>query len=75
MQQEYRTQGQGQRGDLGAEAIEAVAEPQAAKIDAGGAAVAAQVAGAILEEGRKNTLLDKGDSLTIMAAHLPHRCR
>jgi hypothetical protein len=49
MQQQYRAQGQGQRGDLGAEAIEAVAEPQAAEIDAGGAAVAAQVLGAVLE--------------------------
>jgi len=44
---------------LRAEAIEAVAEPQAAEIDAGDAAVAAQAAGAVLEEGGENTLLDK----------------
>jgi hypothetical protein len=76
MQQEYRAQGQGQRGNLGAEAIEAIAEPQTAEIDAGGAAVAAQVAGAVLKEGGENMLLDmKMIRLTIIAARLPRRCR
>jgi len=76
MQQQDRAQRQGQRGDLRAKAVQAIAEPQTPEVDSGGAAIAAQAGGERLVERSENTALRKRvGRLIIIAVRLPQRWR